>query len=108
MYFKIAAVPFHQWTPDAYEGAPTSITAFISVAPKVASFAFIIRILFMGLWPLRAEWQALTIGVAIATMTLGNLAAITQDQHQKILRLLHDCACGLPVAGTGGRRGWKR
>ena len=83
MYFKIAAVPFHQWTPDAYEGAPTSITAFISVAPKVASFAFIIRVLFMGLWPLRAEWQALTIGVAIATMTLGNLAAITQENIKR-------------------------
>jgi NADH-quinone oxidoreductase subunit N len=83
MFFKIAAVPFHQWTPDAYEGAPTSITAFISVAPKVASFAFIIRVLFMGLWPLRAEWQALTIGVAIATMTLGNLAAITQTNIKR-------------------------
>jgi NADH-quinone oxidoreductase subunit N len=83
MYFKIAAVPFHQWTPDAYEGAPTSITAFISVAPKVASFAFIIRVLFMGLWPLRADWQGLTIGVAIATMTLGNLAAITQTNIKR-------------------------
>ena len=83
MYFKIAAVPFHQWTPDTYEGAPTSITAFISVAPKVASFGFIIRILFMGLGPLRVEWQALTIGVAIATMTLGNLAAITQDNIKR-------------------------
>ena len=83
IYFKIAAVPFHQWTPDAYEGAPTSITAFISVAPKVASFAFFIRILFMGLWPLRVEWQALTIGVAIATMTLGNLAAITQTNIKR-------------------------
>jgi NADH-quinone oxidoreductase subunit N len=83
IYFKIAAVPFHQWTPDAYEGAPTSITAFISVAPKVASFAFFIRVLFMGLWPLRVEWQALTIGVAIATMTLGNLAAITQTNIKR-------------------------
>jgi len=83
MYFKIAAVPFHQWTPDAYEGAPTSITAFISVAPKVASFAFIIRILFMGLWPLRLEWQVLTVGVAIATMTLGNLAAMTQSNIKR-------------------------
>jgi NADH-quinone oxidoreductase subunit N len=83
MYFKIAAVPFHQWTPDTYEGAPTTITAFISVAPKVASFAFIVRILFMGLWPMRAEWQALTIGVAVATMTLGNLAAITQTNIKR-------------------------
>jgi NADH-quinone oxidoreductase subunit N len=83
IYFKIAAVPFHQWTPDVYEGAPTSITAFISVAPKVASFAFFIRILIMGLWPMRAEWQVLTIGVSIATMTLGNLAAITQTNIKR-------------------------
>ena len=83
IYFKIAAVPFHQWTPDAYEGAPTSITAFISVGPKVAAFAFFIRILMAGLWPLRAEWQALTIGVAVATMTLGNLAAITQTNIKR-------------------------
>jgi len=83
IYFKVAAVPFHQWTPDAYEGAPTSITAFISVAPKVASFAFFIRILVAGIWPLRAEWQLLTIGVSVATMTLGNLAAITQTNIKR-------------------------
>jgi len=83
LFFKIAAVPFHQWTPDAYEGAPTSITAFISVAPKAASFAILVRILMSGLWPLRAEWQALMVGVAIATMTLGNLAAITQTNIKR-------------------------
>lgn len=83
LFFKIAAVPFHQWTPDAYEGAPTSITAFISVAPKAASFAILIRILMSAMWPLRAEWQALMVGVAIATMTLGNLAAITQTNIKR-------------------------
>ena len=83
LFFKVAAVPFHQWTPDAYEGAPTSITAFISVAPKAASFALVLRILLAAVWPLRAEWQALTIGVAIATMTLGNLAAITQTNIKR-------------------------
>jgi NADH-quinone oxidoreductase subunit N len=83
IYFKIAAVPFHQWAPDAYEGAPTCITAFISVAPKIASFAFFTRVLFAGMWPLRVEWQALTIGVAVATMTLGNLAAITQTNIKR-------------------------
>lgn len=83
IYFKVAAVPFHQWVPDAYEGAPTSITAFISVAPKVASFAFFIRILIGGIWPLRAEWQLLTIGVSVATMTVGNLAAISQDNIKR-------------------------
>jgi NADH-quinone oxidoreductase subunit N len=83
LFFKVAAVPFHQWTPDAYEGAPTSITAFISVAPKAASFAILVRILVSGLWPLRAEWQAMMVGVAIATMTLGNLAAITQTNIKR-------------------------
>jgi NADH-quinone oxidoreductase subunit N len=83
LYFKVAAVPFHQWTPDAYEGAPTSITAFISVAPKVASFALFLRLLLACLWPLRFQWQVLTIGVAVATLTLGNLAAITQTNIKR-------------------------
>jgi NADH-quinone oxidoreductase subunit N len=83
LFFKVAAVPFHQWTPDVYEGAPTSITAFISVAPKVASFAILLRILIVGIWPLRAEWQMITIGVAVATMTVGNLAAITQTNIKR-------------------------
>ncbi len=83
LFFKIAAVPFHQWTPDAYEGAPTSITAFLSVAPKAASFALFLRILLAGIWPLRVQWQVLTIGVAVATMTLGNLAAITQTNIKR-------------------------
>ena len=83
LFFKIAAVPFHQWTPDAYEGAPTSITAFISVAPKVASFAILLRLLFEALRPLQGQWQLLLIGVAVATMTLGNLAAITQDNIKR-------------------------
>lgn len=83
LFFKIAAVPFHQWTPDVYEGAPTSITAFISVAPKVASFAIFLRLLLVGIWPLRDEWKLLTMGVAVATMTLGNLAAITQTNIKR-------------------------
>ncbi len=83
LFFKIAAVPFHQWTPDVYEGAPTPITAFISVAPKVASFAIFLRLLLAGIWPLREEWKLLTIGVAVATMTLGNLAAITQTNIKR-------------------------
>jgi NADH-quinone oxidoreductase subunit N len=83
LFFKISAVPFHQWTPDAYEGAPTSITAFISVAPKAASFAILVRILLAGIWPLREEWQVFTIVVAVATMTVGNLAAVTQTNIKR-------------------------
>ena len=110
IYFKVAAVPFHQWTPDAYEGAPTSITAFISVAPKVASFAFFIRILIAGLWPLRGEWQLLTIGVAVATMTVGNLAAITQTNIKRFFgysTIAHVgyLLLGLVVVADGNREG---
>ena len=110
IYFKIAAVPFHQWTPDVYEGAPTSITAFISVAPKVASFAFFIRILIVGLWPMRAEWQLLTMGVAIATMTLGNLAAITQTNIKRFfgystISHVGYLLLGLVAAADGNRDG---
>jgi len=83
LFFKVAAVPFHQWTPDAYEGAPTSITAFISVAPKIASFAIFLRLLLSCMWPLRVQWQLLMIGVAVATMSLGNLAAITQTNVKR-------------------------
>src|SRR5947208_5739720 len=83
LFFKIAAVPFHQWTPDAYEGAPTSITAFISVAPKVGSFAIFLRLLLVGLKPFNGQWQLLVIGVAIATMTLGNLAALSQTNIKR-------------------------
>ena len=83
LFFKIAAVPFHQWTPDAYEGAPTSITAFISVAPKVGSFAIFLRLLLVGLKPFDGQWQLLVIGVAIATMTLGNLAALSQTNIKR-------------------------
>lgn len=110
IFFKIAAVPFHQWTPDVYEGAPTSITAFISVAPKVASFAFFIRILIAALWPMRAEWQVLTIGVSIATMTLGNLAAITQTNIKRFfgystISHLGYLLLGLVAAADGNREG---
>lgn len=108
LFFKVAAVPFHQWTPDAYEGAPTSITAFISVAPKVASFAILLRILFAGIRPMAAEWQALMIGVAIATMTLGNLAAITQTNIKRFFgysTISHVGYLLLGVVAAAGRVG---
>jgi NADH-quinone oxidoreductase subunit N len=110
LFFKVAAVPFHQWTPDAYEGAPTSITAFISVAPKAASFALLLRILLVGIWPMRAEWQMLTIGVAVATMTLGNLAAITQTNIKRFfgystISHVGYLLLGLVAAADGNKEG---
>jgi NADH-quinone oxidoreductase subunit N len=85
MFFKIAAVPFHQWTPDAYEGAPTSITAFMSVAVKAASFAMMVRILMVAIYPLREQWVPILTAVSIMTMTIGNIAAITQSNVKRLL-----------------------
>ncbi len=85
LLFKIAAVPFHQWAPDAYEGAPTSITGFMSVAVKSAGWAMLLRIFLFGLYPLRSMYVPLIVFVAIATMTGGNLAAITQTNLKRLL-----------------------
>ncbi len=85
LFFKIGAVPFHQWVPDVYEGAPHSITAFMSVGPKVAAFALLLRMFLEPLGSLREQWEPLLIGVAVATMTLGNLAAISQSNIKRLL-----------------------
>jgi NADH-quinone oxidoreductase subunit N len=85
MFFKIAAVPFHQWTPDAYEGAPTSITAYMSVAVKAASFAMIVRLFWFALFPLRPHWLIIMSVVSALTMTIGNIAAITQSNVKRLL-----------------------
>jgi NADH-quinone oxidoreductase subunit N len=85
LLFKISAVPFHMWAPDAYEGAPTTVTAYLSVASKAASFAFLMRIFLGPLSSARAAWEPLLIVVAIATMTVGNLAAITQTNIKRLL-----------------------
>lgn len=85
LLFKIAAVPFHQWAPDAYEGAPTSITGFMSVAVKAAGWAMLMRILLLGLTPMRSTWLPLLVFVSIATMTGANLAALTQTNTKRLL-----------------------
>ena len=85
LFFKVGAVPFHQWLPDVYEGAPHSITAFMSVGPKAAAFAFLLRMFLVPLGPVRSEWLPLLVGVAVATMTLGNLAAISQSNIKRLL-----------------------
>jgi NADH-quinone oxidoreductase subunit N len=85
LLFKIAAVPFHQWAPDAYEGAPTSITGFMSVAVKAAAWALLLRILIYGLLPLRSLYTPIMVFVAIATMTGANLAALTQTNTKRLL-----------------------
>jgi NADH-quinone oxidoreductase subunit N len=83
--FKIAAVPFHMWAPDVYEGAPTPITAFLSVGSKAASFAMLLRIFFEGLPSVNDQWGILFYALAILTMTVGNVAALTQSNIKRML-----------------------
>jgi NADH-quinone oxidoreductase subunit N len=83
--FKVAAVPFHMWTPDVYEGAPTPITAFISVASKAAGFAVLLRFFLLVFGPLQAEWIGLISALAVLTMTLGNVLAISQRNIKRML-----------------------
>lgn len=85
LFFKVAAVPFHQWAPDVYEGAPTSITAYVSVASKTASFALLLRLFQTAFWHSRENWTLLVAGVAVASMTVGNFAAITQSNIKRLL-----------------------
>ncbi len=112
LLFKIAAIPFHQWAPDAYEGAPTSITGFMSVAVKAAAWAMLLRILLFGLFPLRTIYTPMIVFVAIATMTGANLAALTQNNTKRLLAyssiahvgymLLAFVAMGTSQPGTPG------
>jgi NADH-quinone oxidoreductase subunit N len=85
MAFKIAAVPFHMWAPDVYEGAPTPVTAFLSVGSKAASFAMLLRIVLEGLPALGSEWRELLYVLAVLSMVVGNVAALTQGNVKRML-----------------------
>jgi NADH-quinone oxidoreductase subunit N len=102
--FKIGAVPFHQWAPDAYEGAPTPVTAFLSVGPKVAGFAVIMRV-FMTLVPgnfadLTMDWRSLLMAIAVVTMTVGNLVALWQDNIKRLLAYSSIAQAGYVLIGV--------
>jgi NADH-quinone oxidoreductase subunit N len=83
--FKIASVPFHMWTPDVYEGAPTTVTAFMSAGVKAAAFGALLRVFDGGLTSLASHWQPLVAALAIVTMLLGNLAALAQTSLKRLL-----------------------
>jgi NADH-quinone oxidoreductase subunit N len=83
--FKLAAVPFHMWTPDAYEGAPTPVTAFMAVGVKLAAFAGFLRIFLVHLGPISAQWSDVLWVIAVLTMTLGNLVALVQINIKRML-----------------------
>ncbi|MBK7531661.1 NADH-quinone oxidoreductase subunit NuoN [Piscinibacter sp.] len=83
--FKLGAVPFHMWIPDVYQGAPTAVTVLVAGAPKLAAFAITIRLLVEGMSGLAVDWQQMLIVLAVASMTLGNLAAIAQSNLKRML-----------------------
>jgi len=83
--FKIAAVPFHVWTPDVYVGAPTPVTAFLSTASKAAAFAIFARIFYVGFHDFQLNWSSVLATIAALSMIVGNLAAITQDNIKRLL-----------------------
>jgi NADH-quinone oxidoreductase subunit N len=83
--FKIAAVPFHYWTPDAYQGSPTPVTGYLSVGPKIGAFALILRLFIGALDPLKLDWLPIIVILAATTMTLGNLVALTQSNVKRML-----------------------
>jgi NADH-quinone oxidoreductase subunit N len=83
--FKISAVPFHMWTPDVYEGAPTPVTAYFSGAPKVAAMAMLVRIVIDAFQPVVADWQQVVVFIAIASMLLGAFGAIGQRNIKRMM-----------------------
>ena len=83
--FKLGAVPFHMWVPDVYQGAPTGVTLMIAGAPKLAAFAMVIRLLVEGLLPLALDWQQMLMVLSIASLFIGNFAAIAQTNIKRML-----------------------
>ena len=113
LFFKISVVPFHMWAPDAYEGAPTPITAYVSVASKAASFALMMRIFLVPLWSAREAWIPVLGVVALASMTLGNIAALTQSNMKRLIAyssISHAgyMLLGLVAANETGLKGHRR
>jgi NADH-quinone oxidoreductase subunit N len=105
--FKVALVPFHMWTPDVYEGAPTPITAFMSAGPKAAAFAAFLRTFFVAFGPIHSDWNMLLSVIAALTMTVGNVAAIAQTNVKRMLAYSSIAHSGYVLIGlvAGGNVG---
>jgi len=103
--FKIAAVPFHYWTPDAYQGSPTPVTGYLSVGPKVAAFALILRLFVGALGPVKADWVGAIVILAALTMTLGNLVALTQSNVKRMLAYSSIAHTGYILVGLAAYAG---
>jgi NADH-quinone oxidoreductase subunit N len=98
--FKVAAVPFHMWTPDVYEGAPTTVTAFMATATKAAGFAAVLRIFLFGLAPLLSTWQPIIALLAALTMIVGNVIALAQTNLKRMLAYSSIAHAGYVLMGV--------
>jgi NADH-quinone oxidoreductase subunit N len=98
--FKIAAAPFHMWAPDVYEGAPTSVTAFMSVGPKAAGFAVIGRVFFTAFPGMQVDWTAILIVVAVLSMAIGNILALVQTNIKRMLAYSSIAHAGYMLVGV--------
>ena len=107
--FKVSAVPFHMWTPDVYEGAPTSITSYFAVVPKVAGLALLIKFMYVPFSNILLEWQTIIIFISIASMILGAVAAMTQKNFKRLLAYSSIGHIGYALAGvaTGAISGYQ-
>ena len=101
--FKIAAVPFHMWAPDAYEGAPTSITAFMSVGPKAAGFAVLGRVFLTAFGLVTINWSVILIPIAVLTMAVGNIVALSQTNIKRMLAYSSIAHAGYALLGLISR-----
>lgn len=100
LLFKVGAVPFHQWTPDVYQGAPTPLTAFMAAATKVAAFGALLRVFYVAFGALRWDWRPLMWAVAIASMIIGALLAVTQTDIKRILAYSSVAHAGFILLGV--------
>ena len=107
--FKVSAVPFHMWTPDVYEGAPTSVTSYFAVVPKVAGLALLIKFMFIPFSNILLEWQTIIIFISIASMILGAVAAMVQKNFKRLLAYSSIGHIGYALAGvaTGSISGYE-
>lgn len=100
LLFKVGAVPFHMWTPDVYQGAPTPVTGFMAAATKVAAFGALLRLLYVVLPGLRWDWRPVMWGVAIVTMVVGAIVAVTQTDVKRLLAYSSIAHAGFLLAGV--------
>ena len=100
--FKVSAAPFHVWTPDVYEGAPSPVVALLSTAPKAAAFALLLRVVYEMLPTLRPVWSPLLWVVAVLSMTVGNLAALRQQNVKRMLAYSSIAHAGYLLAAFAG------